>query len=194
MRRTQPQIIQPAFNERNLRVCRPANERLPHAKYLDCLRLCPRRPLGRSAVSGDAVRFGRQSAVHGHAHRWRLRRRLSSGTEWRMPAERRRLRPPLCASLRPSVWPPLLVARRRARLQLSDRQTRGAGLKTGASRPGALFTPRRSIHAAALGLAFNAACHRLRWASSGGITIRADFAKSSATSPVMSATVKRRRR
>ena len=46
-------------------------------------------------------------------------------------------------------------------------------------------------HAAADGRAFNAACQRLRLARSGGIARRAGRAKSSATSPVMSATVKR---
>ena len=80
-----------------------------------------------------------------------------------------------------ALRPPLLVARRRAGLQLRVSENgAGSGRRSG-----------RGAFAAALGLAFNASRQRLRWASSGGMAIRADLAKSSATSPVMSATVNR---
>ena len=136
----------------------------------------------RFALSSDAVRAGWPGAIRDHAHSGRLRRRPSSGTEWRMPRKRRRICAPVCAPLCPPLRPPLLVAPWRARLQLSKRkQARGTGL-----------LERRVPHAAALGLAFSRrACQRLRCRSSGGIKMRAGLAKSSATRPVTSATVKR---
>jgi hypothetical protein len=52
----QPQSIQPSFNHASLKLAPLQIERALHAKHPDCVCLCPRRPVGRGAVSGDAVR------------------------------------------------------------------------------------------------------------------------------------------